>query len=197
MSTKNSKFRSVLMAGGATIAALSLLAGCGSSQEPKTDDAAVEVEQEQTTVDASAPAENDDAATQNSEATAEDDVFTVIQSVEREYADGVIVDIDREDDGSYYEVDVIEGNEKIELKVSASGEVTEEEREAADEDDVAEASAATVTVTEAIQQALEQAEDDAWFDEAELDEDDDQLRWQIDLDDQDGNDLTELDIPAK
>ena len=86
------------------------------------------------------------------------------------------------------------GAEVIELEVDADGTVREDEREDED-DDVAKAQAATVTAAEAIGEALDQ-HTDGFLDEAELDEDDGVLRWKVELDDADRNDLVELELPA-
>ena len=50
-------------------------------------------------------------------------------------------------------------------------------------------------VNQAIGEALDQ-HTDGFLDEAELDEDDGVLRWKVELDDADRNDLVELELPA-
>lgn len=123
-----------------------------------------------------------------------DPVFATIDAVLAEYTDGVIVDIDREDRSGAYDVDVVVGNEVIELEVNADGAIHEEEREN-DDDDVREAQAATVTAAEAIQEALD-LHPDGFLEEAQLDEDDGRLEWEIELDGADHRDLVELTLPA-
>lgn len=136
--------------------------------------------------------------TQGSDAaqtTGEDPVFAAIDAVLAEYSDGIVVDIDREDRSGVYDIDIVVGQEVIELEVSEDGSVREDDRENDDDDDVEEARRATVTAAEAITQALE-SHPDGVLDELELEEDDGQLRFEIDLDDQDRRDLAEINIPA-
>ena len=136
--------------------------------------------------------------TQGSDAaqtTGEDPVFAAIDAVLAEYSDGIVVDIDREDRSGVYDIDIVVGQEVIELEVSEDGSVREDDRENDDDDDVEEARRATVTAAEAITQALE-SHPDGVLDELELEEDDGQLRFEIDLDDHDRRDLAEINIPA-
>lgn len=136
--------------------------------------------------------------TQGSDAaqtTGEDPVFAAIDAVLAEYSDGIVVDIDREDRSGVYDIDIVVGQEVIELEVSEDGSVREDDRENDDDDDVEEARRATVTAAEAITQALE-SHPDGVLDELELEEDDGQLRFEIDLDDHDRRDLAGINIPA-
>ncbi|MDO5511296.1 PepSY domain-containing protein [Corynebacterium sp.] len=126
--------------------------------------------------------------------TTGDPVFAAIDAVLAAYPGGVITDIDREDGRVTYDIDVAVGDTIVELEVDGDGTIREDERDS-DSDDVAKSRAATVTVADAISQALDQFPDGV-LDEAELDEDDGVLRWEIDLDDADGNDLAELTFPA-
>lgn len=126
--------------------------------------------------------------------TGEDPVFAAIDAVLAAHPDGIVTDIDREDGRVVYDIDVVVGDQVIELEVDADGNVREDESES-DDDDVAEARAATVTAADAIRQALNQIPDGV-LDEAELDEDDGAPGWEIELDDADGNDLAEITIPA-
>lgn len=195
---------------GAGLAAFALLTACTTEDGPTEDTAnetTAEAPADQNTPNGGASddiAVTDDAATEGDTATettsdaegasGDDPVFSAIEAVLADYADGIIVDIDRDDDGSHYDVDVVAGDEIIELEVTTDGDITEDEREG-DDDDIQEAQQATVTASEAIEEALSQ-NDEAVLDEAQLDEDDDQLTWEIDLDDQDGNDMAELNVPA-
>ncbi|WFP17521.1 peptidase [Citricoccus muralis] len=209
MNTENTTtIRRIATTTGAALAAIALLAACtteeGSgdtvSQPPidtpsasATDAGAEETTESTETADEAADTASDDAG-DDAGAQGDDPVFAVIDAVLAEYADGFIVDIDREDRGDRYDVDVVVGNEVIELEVTVDGEIREDDREG-DDDDVREAQQATVTAAEAIQEALNQQEGSV-FDEAQLDDDDDRLVWDIDLDDEDGRDLAELTIPA-
>lgn len=151
--------------------------------------------------DQTPPTENTQTTTQattetttQSPATGEDPVFAAIDAVLATHSGGIVTDIDREDGRVAYDIDVVVGNEVLELEVDADGSIREDEREG-DDDDVAEARAATVTAADAIRQALEQVQGGV-LDEAELDEDDGMIKWDIDLDDANGNDLAEISIPA-
>lgn len=124
----------------------------------------------------------------------EDPVFSTIDAVLAEYSDGIITDIDREDSRETYDVDVVVGQEVIELEVDSNGEIRVDEREG-DDDDIREANDATVAAAEAIMQALE-SHPDGVLDEIALNEDDGRLEWEIELDDADRNDLAELTLPA-
>lgn len=124
----------------------------------------------------------------------DDPVFGAIDAVMADYPEGIIISIDREDDTDAYEVDVVEGDEVFELKVEEDGNVVEDDREH-DGEDISYAQDTTVSITDAIQEALEQHED-GFLDDAELDEDNGTLSWEISLDDADRNDLTEVRIAA-
>lgn len=128
------------------------------------------------------------------QAAGDDPVFDAIGAALAQHSDGIIVDIDREDDRNTYDIDIVVGNEVIELEVDADGTVREDDREGEDED-VAKAQAATVTASDAIRDALDR-HPEGFLDEAELDEDDGVLQWKIELDDADRNDLVELSLPA-
>ena len=190
------------------VAGLSLsLAACGDDNGD-TDATATEttvVTEDETTQDTATTeetAENGVATeTQTAESEADlnaerDLVFEAIDAVMAEYADGIIVDIDREDDTESYEIDVVVGEEVIEVNVNATtGEVNESDRESDEGDIVLRAQEATVTAADAITQALE-AHPDGIVDEASLEDEDGRIEWQIDLDDIERNDLAEFTVLA-
>lgn len=180
------------LAAGITVSAALFLGACTSSDDTSTTETtAVEATTDATTA---APAETTTAEAAADRRDGDDPVFAAIDAVLAQHSDGIIVDIDREDDRDTYDIDIVVGNEVIELEVDADGTVREDEREGEDED-VAKAQAATVTAAEAIGEALDQ-HTDGFLDEAELDEDDGVLQWKIELDDADRNDLVELSLPA-
>lgn len=203
MFTTTNVRRSKLFAGLTGVAALALLTACAADEPAAEAPADQEVEQQtaeaqpEATEDAGTSAAEDTApATEDTAAApANDEVFAIIDAVEAEYDGGFIVDIDADDDNSVkYDVDVVVGNELFELDVTADGSITVDDKES-DDDKVAKANSATVTVTEALTDAFAQ-HPDATFDQIELDEDDGTLKWEVDLDDADGSDI-ELEIPAK
>lgn len=184
-------------AGLAGVAALALFTAC-SAEEPAQDEQPADQETEQQ--DDSAPADDQDTAaedqthdTGDDTASEDDEVYSIIDAVEAEYSDGFIIEIDRNDDGSTYEVDVVAEDQVYELDVAADGTINVDETES-DEDDIREAEEATVTVTEALDEAFNEHPDDS-FDEIELDEDDGSLHWEIEFDVEDGDDV-EMEVPA-
>ena len=124
----------------------------------------------------------------------EDPVFRAIDAVMAEYPDGVIVNIDREDDADSYEMDVVQGEEVVNLQVDFDGTLREDDREG-DDDDVANAQASTVSATDAINEALE-LHPEGLLDELDLEDEDGALLWKVSLDDADRNNLAELDVAA-
>lgn len=206
MFKKSEPGQSKLYAGLAGVAALALFTAC-TAEEPAQEEQPADQQTEQP--DTSAPADDEttaaddetddqtdasDEATENGEASGDDEVYSIIDAVESEYGDGFIVDIDREDDGSTYEVDVVADNEVYQLDVTADGTITVDETDS-DDDDIREAEQATVTVSEALDEAFSQ-HPDASFDQIQLDEDDGSIHWEIDFDDANNDDDIELEVPA-
>ena len=124
---------------------------------------------------------------------ATDGALAAIQDALTTYPDGIITELDRE--GDSYEIDLISGEDHLNLRVDARGKVTEEGRDNDDDDDHTQAAAATVTAVQAAQEALNQ-QPEGVIDSLSLDEEDGNLVWEIDLDDAEGNDLAELKSPA-
>lgn len=183
-----------LLLTGTGLIALAALTGCSTSEDPATTPAL-----EQSTP-AAAPAESTPAdATQEATqpAVASDDpVFEAIAAVTGQHADGIIVGIDRDDRDEDYDVDVVVGEEVLDLKVGLDGTVTEEEREQ-DEDDVRKAQEASVDAESAVNRAYEGRGEGLTVDDVDLDEDNGRLVWEIDFDDADGNDADEVVIDAQ
>lgn len=170
-------------AGSATSAAASATDSAGSAVSSATSSAS----------EASASS----AASETSSAVREgelDPAFAAISAVKAEYADGIITAIDRDDNDETFDVDVVVGEDVLDLVVNADGAITEEEREN-DGDDVLEAQKATVTIDDAITDALERHPEGV-IDEVSLEEDDGMLNWEIDLDGQDRSDLAEFSVRA-
>ena len=201
--TKNSAPQSLsakpLLFTGTGVLALALLTGCSTAAE---DPATTPAPEQNTT---SAPAESSPAAAEEStapaddqqpNATADDPVFDAITAVNTEHADGFIVSIDRDDRDENYEIDVVVGNEVLDLKVGLDGAITEDERDS-DDDDVQKAEQATIDAETALKRAFEGRATGLTVDDVELDEDDDRLVWEIDFDDAVGNDADEVVIDAQ
>src|SRR5699024_5914193 len=175
------------------VVALALFTAC-STQEPAQDDPTADQDtQESPAPTGEGPSDNtpddgtDEAAADN------DEVYKVIDAVEAEYADGIIISIELENQGSLYDVDVVSDDTVDELDVTPDGDVSLDETES-DDDDIRDAEQANVTVAEALDQAFDE-HPDADFDEIELDEDDDNLHWEVELLDNNGAEI-ELEISA-
>lgn len=173
----------------ALISAPLILAGCSS-----TDTGTAESTISSETASAVDATTSTSSSTATSAVIDDDPVFDIIDIVLTQHPDGIITDIDREDSSDQYEVDVVVGQEVLELDVTTSGQIHTDDRDN-DDDDIREAHAATVTAAQAIGLALDQYPDGI-IDSVELDEDDGQLRWKIDLDDTSGNDLADVEIAA-
>ncbi|HKM24978.1 MAG TPA: PepSY domain-containing protein, partial [Corynebacterium sp.] len=119
----------------------------------------------------------------------EDPIFDVINAALAEYPGGIIVDIDREDNTDSYEIDLVQGDQLIELQVDFDGTLREDDREG-DDDLIVRAQNATVTAQEAIREALE-LHPEGLLDELDLEDEDGALLWKVSLDDADRNDLAE------
>ncbi|SJM56093.1 hypothetical protein FM102_05905 [Corynebacterium glutamicum] len=174
----------------ALVSAPLILAGCSS-----TDSGTAESTISSETASAVDATTSTSSSTATSAVIDNDPVFDIIDIVLAQYSDGIITDIDREDSSDQYEVDVVVGQEVLELDVTTSGQISVDDRDNDDDDDIREAHAATVTAAQAIGLALDQYPDGI-IDSVELDEDDGQLKWKIDLDDTSGNDLADVEIAA-
>ncbi|MDO5669484.1 MAG: hypothetical protein Q4G50_05725 [Corynebacterium sp.] len=168
------------------------LSACTTSDDTATDDPG--------TVTTTTPAGEDPTETTVTTADTadqvegEDPVFRVIDAVMADYPDAVIIDIDREDDADSYSIEVVEGEDIIDLQVDFDGTLEERDR-GSDDEKVRKSQEATVSATDAINEALE-LHPEGLLDEAELDEEDGTLQWNIQLDDADRNDLAEVDVAA-
>lgn len=203
--TKNTATQSLtakpLLFTGTGVLALVLLTGCSTAN----DDPATTPAPEQATTSApaaSSPTAEGTSTTETPPAeeeqrndTADDPVFEAITAVTTEHADGFIVSIDRDDRDEHYEIDVVVGNEVLDLKVALDGTITEDERDS-DDDDVQKAERATIDAETALKRAFEGRAGGLTVDDVELDEDNDRLVWEIDFDDTDGNDADEVAIDA-
>lgn len=203
MSDNTTIRRSKVYTGFASVAVLALVTGCAAeepTEEPPADQEAQqstpaeETPQDQATEDQTAPEDTptEDDTADSPTSSGDDPVYGVIEAVEAEYADGFIVNVDL-DDNSDYDVDVVVDSQLYELNVTEDGAISVDEQET-DDENVARADQATVTVTEALDQAFEQHAD-ATFDQIELDDDDGSLHWDIDLDGSDNSEI-ELEVAA-
>ena len=203
--TKNTATQSLtakpLLFTGTGVLALALLTGCSTA----ADDPATTPAPEQATTSAPAEAESTTPATDESGTPADeqqpnaggnDPVFDAIAAVTAEHGDGFIVSIDRDDRDEHYEIEVVVGEQVLDLKVGLDGTITEDEQDS-DDDDIQKAQQATVDAETALKRAFESRAEGLTVDDVELDEDDDRLVWEIDFDDADGKDSDEVVIDAQ
>ncbi len=163
------------------LAAAALLAGCSNS----TDEAPATktVTETPTTVATSVASESAGEATNDA----------AYEAIEAARPFGTVISIDREDNTNAFEVKVAAEDKIVELLVDGNH-VMEKESEQ-DAEDVAKAGQATVAIEDAIKDALNQH--DGILDSAELDEDNGVLQWEVSIDNPDGTDLAEVNVPAK
>lgn len=173
-------------------AALTLtLVACSNDEENPITTEIVTVTEEAPEATTTADSGDDSEA---GAAVSTDGAVAAIQDALSAHPDGIVTDVERE--GDSYDIDMVVGEDHLELTVDAKGAVTEVERESDDDaEDINEARTATVAAMQAAQQALNQNPDGV-IDSLSLDEEDGTLEWEIDLDDAQGNDLTEVRIPA-
>lgn len=167
------------------LAAAALLAGCsnGGTEAPATKTV---TEAPETTVATTTTA----AASESAGEATNDAAYEAIEAA-RPF--GTVISIDREDNTNAFEVKVAAEDKIVELLVDGNH-VMEKESEQ-DAEDVAKAGQATVAIEDAIKDALNQH--DGILDSAELDEDNGVLQWEVSIDNPDGSDLAELNVPAK
>lgn len=107
--------------------------------------------------------------------------FAAVALAESEVPGSQAVGLDLDDDGSW-EVEVISGERKFEFDISADGTtVLEREEDDADDDKVSKLAQVQVPITDAISTAMTQVA--GQFDDAELDEEDGRVVWEVNLDD--------------
>ena len=120
-------------------------------------------------------------------------ITSVLQAVEDAYPGGIVVEVEQEDGGASYEVEVVYEDKLHELDVALDGKISIDEVDA-DDKDIQRASQVTVSVTDALRQAMAQHKNAA-IDSIELEEKDGSLYWEIELKDEQNNEI-ELNIAA-
>ena len=202
--------RKTALTGTGVLAALAL-AACGTTAD-NGDDGSVSPEVDASSAVASTPA-TDDASTTSASASssasstaaaassgsgtgqADDPAYAVIDAVLEKHGDGIIVEVDANDDDTTWEVDVVVGEEVKELDVTADGDITETDRES-DLEDVQKAKDAEVTAQQALDTARE-GRDGVTLDEMDLEDDNGTLQWEVEFDREDGSDGPEVEIDAR
>lgn len=139
---------------------------------------------------ATEPATDVGQASQDSDLTK---VQPIIETVETAYVGCVIVEIERENDGASYEVEIIFEDKLHELDVTPEGKIAVDQIKTHDQN-IQQAHDITVGVTEALTQALS-LHPDAQIESIELENKDNALYWEVELKDQEKNTI-EIDLPA-
>ena len=203
--------RKTALTGTGMLAALAL-AACGTTSD-NGDDGSASPEVDASSSLASTPATDDASGSASSSASsasasstaaaagsgsatgqADEPAYAVIDAVLEKHGDGIIVEVDANDDDTTWEVDVVVGEEVKELDVTADGDITETDRES-DLEDVQKAKDAEVTAQQALDTARE-GRDGVTLDEMDLDDDNGTLQWEVRFDREDGSDGPEVEIDA-
>lgn len=198
--------RKTALTGTGLLAALAL-AACGTADDDtaaNTQETAVQ--QSPTQAATTAPASASGSATGSTstspaaaagsvERQGDDPAYAAIDAILGLHGDGVIVEMDLDDDDAKWEVDVVVGDDVKEYDVTTGGQVSEGVRPQID-DDVRRAGEAQVTAETAISTAL-QGRTDQTVDEVDLDEEGGTLVWKVELDRENGEDGAEVKIDAK
>lgn len=132
-------------------------------------------------------------ATSSSTDAPDKPVLSVLQAVESAYPNSILVEVEQEDDGASYEVELVHEQQLYELDVTPAGEISVDEVDS-DDEDIQRASQVTVSLRDALRQALTQHQN-ATLDSIELEEKNGALYWEVELKDTQGQDI-ELNIPA-
>lgn len=122
---------------------------------------------------------SDDSATDDSAASDEDAIYQAVDAVEQEYPDAVVLDLDTE--SSYYEFTIFDSGSEWELDVDReSFEISNTEEDDVDSDDQRNAEAVEIEFADALRTAAEEA--DGTPEQAELDDENGTVTWEIELD---------------
>lgn len=173
------------------------LAACGDSTGNANNSQAATVTVTESATSETTTTETTAASTETSATdtvTGEDPVFATLDSVKDRYPGATVIEIDRDNNSNSYEIEVVEGDEVVKLDVDADRNISERERER-DSEDVSRAQEATVSIEDALRQALDRTPGGV-IDDVEFEREGGALTWEIELDDADGRDLAELNIPA-
>jgi uncharacterized membrane protein YkoI len=191
---------------GTGILALALLTGC-TTAEPETEGtpadngattaatATAGPETTATTPGTGTPTEDDTSTPASTTgATGDDPVFAAIDAIHAKHPDAFVVQVDREDDDSAYEIEAHLEGEILEFTVMTDGSIREDDRDQ-DDDHIRKARDASVTAEQAAEAALE-GRSGQTVDEMELEDEDGTLVWKVELDREKGDDGDELRINA-
>jgi uncharacterized membrane protein YkoI len=199
---------------GTGVLALALLTGC-TTAEPEAEGtpadngattaatATAGPETTATTPGTGTPTEDDTSTPATTPGTAgatgttgtgDDAVFAAIDAIHAKHPDAFVVQVDREDDDSAYEIEAHLQGEILEFTVMTDGSVREDDSDQ-DDDHIRRARDASVTAEQAAEAALE-GRSGQTVDEMELEDEDGTLVWKVELDRESGDDGDELRVDA-
>ena len=167
--------------------------GAGDGVSPQTPSASESATTgaASTTDDTATDAASTDATTEADDLTAA--ALLAIGTAEEETG-GTAYEIDDQDDDGSWEVDVALDGRSIEVTVSADGTsvLGTEDDDDLDDDDRAGLDAASITLQEAIQVAVDEV--GGVLDDAELEEEDGQHYWEVSVDTTEGDDDVDVEV---
>lgn len=197
---------------GTGILALALLTGC-TTAEPEAEGtpadngattaatATAGPETTATTPGTGTPTDDDTstpagtASTTGTTGTAGNDpVFAAIEAIHAKHPDAFVVQVDREDDDSAYEIEAHLEGEVLEFTVMTDGSIREDDRDQ-DDDHIRKARDASVSAEQAAEATLE-GRSGQTVDEMELEDEGGTLVWKVELDRENGDDGDELRVNA-
>lgn len=108
---------------------------------------------------------------------------------------GKLLSLDREDSKRYWEVDVLEGSEKVTYHVNEDGSVSEAKRKSADQENIDQANGA-IPAVEAVKTAMAEL-GEGYLDECELDVNHSVVVYEMDFDDASGNKIATIEIDSR
>lgn len=191
---------------GTGVLALALLTGCSVAEPDNSDDTATTATSGAAAETSDATSDSTDGATDDQSASAtdtstptsgettaavagDDPVFAAIDAFLAEQEGALIVEIDLDDNDTRYDIEAVVGDQILDFDVTLDGEVREDtdDDDDDDQDDIRRAQEADLTAEEAARAALE-GRDGASIDSLSLDDDDNTLRWEVELDNAQGDD---------
>lgn len=193
---------------GLSLAALFSFTACGDNSEDDNANntpVATPVAPDVTQTGESSPSATTDDDDQNetqsasasesaTTASGKEGVFDALDVVEKEYPNGTVISIDRDDADTRYEIDVVDGDKTLELQVE-NGTITVKETENEVDSEARQAADAATDIRTALKTATKSVSDQT-VDDVELDDDVTPLRWEIDFDKADGTDGDKVFVDA-
>jgi uncharacterized membrane protein YkoI len=194
---------------GTGLLALALLTGC-TTAGPEADGTPADGGDTTTATATTAPIESSPAASSPGTGTPTEDgtssptgatgtaggdpVYAAIDAVHGQHPDAFVVKVDREDNGSAYEIEAHLQGEILDLTVTSAGAVREDGRDT-DDDHLRSARDAGLTAEDAARAALEGRAGQT-IDEMELEDEGGTLVWKVELDRENGEDGEKLHVDA-